>query len=201
MLRSETFFNVKPLAVMLLLVVGGCAVDSANAPRARTVPGASAASYEFETQTHDDCYYGFYSTCHGNELTFEDDPYDIYTCPTGCHTYPLDDALRGEVIEAINRIDPSRCQWAVNYIQGMLNSGRIRYYPIPDGIDVADTHNSKPWNSDGRPDWQAEIHIERDYAEYSNVELARTLAHEAYHGFFNSDDQTAAIAQESFCVH
>jgi hypothetical protein len=100
----------------------------------------------------------------------------------------------------MNRIDADRCQWAINYISGMLNAGRIRYYTIPTGTSVADTHNSKAWNSDGRPDWQAEIHLDRDYAEANNTELARTLAHEGYHGFFNDSTQAIAIAQESFCV-
>ena len=201
MLELGKLRRVNPLAAVLILVAGSCTVDSTTGPEQKRINGAIAASYAFETQTQDDCYYGFYSTCHANELTFEDAPYDVYTCPQGCHTYPLDDALRALVIEAMNRIDQSRCYWAWQYIQGMVNAGRVRYYPIPDGIDVADTHNSKPWNSDGRPDWQAEIHLDRDFAESNNIELARTLAHEAYHGYFNSNDQTAAIAQESFCVH
>ena len=83
----------------------------------------------------------------------------------------------------------------------MLNTGRIRYYPIPDGFDVADTHPSKHWNSDGYPDWQAQIHLDRDWAEYSNIYLAGTLVHEAYHGYFNDSTEAVAHAQEPFCVH
>lgn len=91
------------------------------------------------------------------------------------------------------------CGYLKQYAMAAWNDLRFRYYRTADGNN-ADTHNSKPWGSDGYPDNKAKIHIHVGRLAGTDAQLAETIVHEAYHGYYNSADDNAARNAGIMCV-
>jgi len=169
------------------------------------VPGKPALS--MYGPTVDNCedelnFYG-YPVCHGNDVTYSNLSFD---CPSGCHTYPMNPDQESAYLSALNLIpNNSLCGWARTFITQMYRSGRIRVYDQPDmnsngTYRVADQHSSSGASQPG-PDWQGPIHLwSRPLADSPSWFNAQTLVHEAYHGYHNSGDETAAENAATNCV-
>jgi hypothetical protein len=101
----------------------------------------------------------------------------------------------------MNLIDRVRCPWAYNYINQALTSGRVRYYNEWDN-NYADIHLTLPPGDPG-PDSHAYIHLFSLWLGDTH-ELADTLVHEAFHGYFNTppgpETEAAAAAMAANCI-
>lgn len=158
------------------------------------------ASPAFSMGAEDYCFF-FWFECHYNVITYESADF-YWSCPEGCHSYPLDPELLNQIVNAIKHIDNSLCPWAKSYSNYEVFHHNVRYYDTYDG-NPADIHlsNGRVANDGQGADYGAQIHVYREYALVDETDLARHMVHEAYHGYFDSDDETAAVANGNFCVH
>jgi hypothetical protein len=179
----------------VLIAVGGCSPELAG-PKPSMGPQLGVhSSNMILDQVWDDCGGGFYS-CHFDDISYGD---SNWSCPVGCHTYPLTSDLGTRINYAMARINRTLCGWAYSYISTALISGRIRYYSQSDGND-GDIHFSGVPGVGPGPDNQAFIHLWEPNT-YNQNNLADTLVHEAYHAYFNSADEITAASTAATCVN
>jgi hypothetical protein len=177
----------------LLIFAGGCAPDSTGPRNTGHLQVGSPSSSMLLDQVWDDCGNGWYS-CHFDDLSYAD---KYWSCPVGCHTFPLNSGIRNQIYAAQSHINGFTCAWAKNYINQAMTSGRIRYYNQYDGA-YGDIHTAYSPSLPG-PDNTAMIHIYSLWAGNA-TELARTLVHEAFHAVYNDYDEDAANRAMAACV-
>jgi hypothetical protein len=187
-------YLLSALTTVIVATLFACSADNLTTPtRKLSPPGANANAF---ASIEDDCGQGFFS-CHFDDLTFGDDNWE---CPDGCHTYPLTTTQRKKVNTALALISgEGSCGLLRSYIQHQLVNQRIRYYNIYDGNN-ADLHFSIA-EGDAGPDWSAMIHLWNDRLDdQTDIQLANTLAHEAYHGYYNDPNESLAQMTADTCV-
>ncbi len=153
-------------------------------------------AFNIQPDASDGCDYDSFSSCHANGVSYNDGS-GYWFCPTGCHTYPLSPIMRSRMNNALTRIDRTLCGWAYSYLQRMLAQGSIRTYDQYD-YAYADFHFSIPTTASG-PDYSGYMHVWTG-GTTDNRELADTLVHEAYHGYFNSEDEVTAASTAATCT-
>ncbi len=127
-------------------------------------------------------------------------------CDSGCHTYPLEPALRDEIIAAMNTFSSNCPSWVRPYLNYELFHQNIRYWdPAPsDTVITADIHlaNGRTWDDGQGADYGAQIHVNRPFSMKDRNELADTMAHEAFHGYMNQGpaNEGNATALAAICT-
>jgi hypothetical protein len=175
-----------------MLMAASCAPDSSVVPRSEVLRVPVGPVFTIQ-ETYDACSWD----CHANNATGGD---DNYYCPTWCHTYPITSALRQRITTAMQHIisDP-QCTWARNFLSIVIGNGAMRYYDDDWYGSVGDWHNSRAINDGQGPDYGGRMHLLWG-ATFDSDYLAQTLVHEAYHGYFNSDNESEAENWALLCT-
>jgi hypothetical protein len=207
--RLGNFFPLSVHALLAILFVAGtllAACGEHSAPTAvsteTSIMPRGGASFTAMPDDEDLCDIDdAFSSCHSwTGIHYVD---DYHTCPDGCYTFSFSgvSTWQSKMLRAINLIpaDGGACGVLRSYATSAWYALRIRYYHNADGAS-ADTHPSKDWNTDGQPDSKAMMHIWVGRLQQSDTQLANTIAHEAWHASYNSDDQVAAQAAADMCV-
>ncbi len=190
-------------SIIVVCILESCVRDSATSPTRPPLSGGGAhpAYNQGVNDDSDPCTdVGDYPSCHADSLSYENIETDV-ACPQGCHTFSLLPQDVDQINSAIGLIpNNDACGWAITYMRQMLLHGRIRTYYEDDDAN-ADTHPSKDWDTDGTPDMAASIHLWVPRVEMQTTkQLANTLVHEAWHGYFSSHDETAAQGEADACI-
>ena len=126
------------------------------------------------------------------------EPIDM-TCPQGCTTYPLQGGRLFQFNKALALIDSlngPNCGWVSGYLRQLQSSSRIRVYVTLDGNDGV-----TEWHPNGTgPDYTARIYLYAPTIDWDFRNFANTLAHEAYHGYNRTGDETGATNFAQSCV-
>ncbi len=188
-------------AIVLALGIASCSRESATEPETSRLQPTVHPSYNQGVDDDSDLCAptGEYPDCHNDDLSYVDPDNDA-SCPTGCHTFAFDSSEEVSWNAAMALIPNNEaCGWAITYLQQMMLHGRVRVYFQADSNN-ADTHPSEA-PSATTPDWMAAIHIYSGRIEYGTPQqLANTMVHEAWHGYFNSGDEVAAQGEADACL-
>jgi hypothetical protein len=199
--RSRVAFTALAVSCAIMTLATACSSrESATAP-VRSIQPVGPISASLDPAAEEDLCNAdpWFSSCHSwTGLMYSD---EYYACPNGCYTFSFmaTPSWRTKIQDVLNSIPTSgTCGLLRAYAWHAWSDGRMRYYHPDDG-NYGDTHPSKPWNSDGLPDDHAMIHLKVATVQGSTLELARTIVHEAWHAYFNSDDNVAAEGTAQAC--
>lgn len=181
--------TILPIA---LLLATSCAPDSSVGPRSGGLQAPMGPSFTLE-ETYDNCSWD----CHANDATSGD---ANYYCPQFCHTYPPDHTLRTRIAQALQLVRSDwQCVQLRNFVQVMLSNQAVRYYDMDYWGESGDWHHSRAIDDGGAPDYGGRMHLHWG-STFDLQDLAETLVHEAYHGYFNSSNETEAEQLANWCT-